>query len=259
VTETPGALIAAEIAEQGEVWARLAHSPEIDRAAAFVAKVAPRVIVLAARGTIDHAAIYGQYLAQAKLAVPSFLATPGLATLFDVASFPCGSLLIVLSQSGASPDLLATISAARAEGIPTLAITNNLDSPLAQGADHHLDLDTGPENSVAATKSYTVELVALYCLVEQLREGGASTARGTIAVLADTFEKRIPSLTEHADALVASIADSDRALIVGRGFSFATAKEGALKLMETSARVASGWSAADAKHGPLGQVVEGTQ
>lgn len=258
MTQHPGALMAAEIAEQGEVWARLAESGEIARVAAFIARAAPTSIVFSARGTSDHAALYGQYLIQARLGLPAHLATPSLASVFHAAPFAQGTLLIALSQSGASPDLLATVEAARGSGVPTVALTNDPSSPLAQLADEHFDLSAGPELSVAATKSYTAELAALYAVVESLRTSSDVAARAGLVSLAHNFESELPSLQDLGDALAVGMRDADRALIIGRGYSYATAKEGALKLMETSAIAASGWSAADAKHGPIGQVVRGT-
>ncbi len=249
--------MSAEIASQSAVWSRIVASPEVDKAAAFIERAAPEIVVLAARGTSDHAAIYGQYLMQAKLGLPGYLATPSLATLYGNAPFPKRSLLVAISQSGASPDLLATVAAARAQGVPSLAMTNSGSSALAVAADEHLDLDAGVELSVAATKTYTAELVAIFSLVQRLLrspDGG----RGSIARLVEAFDVRLPSLIEHADALAQAMNGADRVLVIGRGYSYATAKEGALKLMETSAIAASGWSAADAKHGPLGQVSDAT-
>jgi glucosamine--fructose-6-phosphate aminotransferase (isomerizing) len=250
--------MSAEIAEQGNTWARAAESSEIERVARFVERAAPALVVFSARGTSDHAAIYGQYLMQATLGLPAYLATPSLASVFEASPFAPGTLLIAVSQSGSSPDILATVKAARAAGTPTLAITNSASSALAVLADEHLDIGAGPELSVAATKSYTAELAAIYSLVERLRSSTTSHAARSLTQLAVTFERDLSALYERGETVGASMREADRALVIGRGYSLATAKEAALKLMETSALAASGWSAADAKHGPIGQVLEGT-
>jgi glucosamine--fructose-6-phosphate aminotransferase (isomerizing) len=237
-------LMSAEIAEQGNTWARAAESSEIERVARFVERAAPALVVFSARGTSDHAAIYGQYLMQATLGLPAYLATPSLASVFEASPFAPGTLLIAVSQSGSSPDILATVKAARAAGTPTLAITNSASSALAVLADEHLDIGAGPELSVAATKSYTAELAAIYSLVERLRSSTTSHAARSLTQLAVTFERDLSALYERGETVGASMREADRALVIGRGYSLATAKEAALKLMETSALAASGWSAA---------------
>jgi glucosamine--fructose-6-phosphate aminotransferase (isomerizing) len=250
----------AEIAEQPDRWVDLALSERgsIDAAAAIIRATDPELLVFAARGSSDHAAQYGQYLAHNLLRIPAMLSTPSTFTAFGTRlRFP-RSVMLAISQSGSSPDLLATVRATKAAGVPVIAFTNDPESPLAALGDVHIALSAGPELSVAATKTYTAELLPLYAVLS--RAAGASRD--------DTFESLFgiasaatEVMTQGAPVVATwreQLADSARVLVVGRGYSMSTAKEGALKLMETNSIAASGWSAADAKHGPLGQVVAGT-
>jgi glucosamine--fructose-6-phosphate aminotransferase (isomerizing) len=231
----------AEIAEQPQRWADLVdHGKEaIDAAADMIATGRPEL------------------LAHALLGIPVALATPATTTAHGAQLRYPRSVALAVSQSGSSPDLLATVTSLRAAGVPAVAYTNQPASGLALLGDVSVDLQAGPEQSVAATKTYTAELLALGLTI--LRAAGApweDLARDTAALSRAVAE----SLTEQAVVLQAMkvLAGSDRVLVVGRGYSMATAREAALKFMETSSIAASGWSAADATHGPLGQVVSGT-
>ncbi len=256
--ENRGALMRREIAEQAESWRRLAVGDSFDAAVGLILRRAPRTIVFVARGTSDHAATYGQYLFQSRLGLAAYLATPSVVTAFGRNVFAPDSLVIALSQSGGSPDIVATAVAAKAVGVPVIAVTNTPGSPLAAAANVHVDLAAGPERSVAATKSYTAELIALHRIVEGVRNGGAVPTSAAVDVLAGAFERSFAGFERFAQELAARIVGADRALLVGRGLSYASVKEGALKLTETSGTAASGWSAADVRHGPIGQVAVGT-
>lgn len=256
----PGALMRAEIAEQPDRWVDLAVSERasIEAAAAIIRATEPQLLVFAARGSSDHAAQYGQYLAHNLLRIPAMLSTPSTFTAFGTAlRFP-RSVMLAISQSGSSPDLLETVRSTKAAGVPVIAFTNDPDSPLAALGDVHVSLSAGPELSVAATKTYTAELLALHAVLS--RAAGASRDEVFESVFA--IASAAAEVLEHGAPVVetwrAQLADTSQVLVVGRGYSMATAKEGALKLMETNSIAASGWSAADAKHGPLGQVVAGT-
>ena len=255
----PGAHLRAEIAEQPDRWLELLECRrEIDAAAERIRSVQPKMLVIAARGSSDHAGLYAQYLVHNVLGIPVQLATPSTTTIHGKAiSYPPAAM-IAISQSGASPDLIDTVRAARNAGLPVLAFTNAPESSLALSADTHVPLVAGEEQSVAATKTYMAELLALYLLISRI--GGQdwpSIMERTSAAIADA-QRALQTLPEAVTDAVEVLLGADRALVIGRGYSMATAKEGALKLTETSAIAASGWSAADATHGPLGQVVPGT-
>lgn len=256
---SPGEHMRAEIIEQPERWLDFVRSQReaIDSAAALIRTTDPELLMFAARGSSDHAAQYGQYLAHNLLHIPAMLATPSTFTAFGTAlRFP-RSVMLAISQSGESPDLLATVRATQGADVPVIAFTNNAESSLAQLGDAHLSLSAGPELSVAATKTYTAELLALYAVLRRAagaREDDTLHAIHTVAEAArEVIDGGGALVTQWADQLI----DAPRVLIVGRAYSMSTAKEGALKLMETNSIAASGWSAADAKHGPLGQVVPG--
>ena len=140
----------------------MAH--QADKVAQIAAKIVGRSIthiIIAARGTSDNAARYAQYLFGANNHIPVALATPSLYTLYESPPTLKDSLVIGISQSGRSPDIVSVIEISREQGQPTLAITNNPESPLAQSAEWVIDLQAGEENAVAATKTYTTSLAAL--------------------------------------------------------------------------------------------------
>ncbi len=252
-----GAHMAGEILEQPDRWRELLRTGRDDLAAAahLIRDTSPALMVFAARGSSDHAAMYAQYLTHNVLRVPAVLATPSTVTAFGSELRYPRSVMLAVSQSGESPDLLETVRSAQRAGVPVIAFTNNSSSSLAGLAEAHVGLSAGPELSVAATKTYTAELLALN-LVIRLAGGAEWDALEHQVTLA--AEVAASTITSSVSDLVSALADADRVLVVGRGYSMSTAKEGALKLMETNAIAASGWSAADATHGPLGQVVAGT-
>jgi glutamine---fructose-6-phosphate transaminase (isomerizing) len=163
--------------------------------------------------------------------------------------------VIGISQSGRSPDVVGVLAAARAAGAPTVAITNHADSPLAQAAEFLIELDAGPEQSVAATKTYTASLAALAALVVELRDDEDDRAA----------LRRVPLLVQRAldDAFVSvgaldRYADAPHIIAVRRGYHYATAMEIALKIRELTATVAEGFSSADLMHGPIAAIAPGT-
>jgi glucosamine--fructose-6-phosphate aminotransferase (isomerizing) len=215
-------------------------------------------VVIAARGTSDHAAIYAQYLLGVRNRLNVGLATPSVVSLYGAEPRVGRSLVIGISQSGASPDIVGVIEAAARQGAATLAITNDPSSPLAGAADHVLELGAGPELAVAATKTYTTSLLALARLSLALDPDPEASA-----ALAGVPEAMRAALGADADvaALAAELAVApgsfDRCVIVGRGFEYATAREWALKLKELGQVFADPYSAADFLHGPIALVQPG--
>ncbi len=154
----------AEISSQPEVIARLLDQ-ETERVARIVAQLpAFDYALIAARGTSDHAAIYAKYVWAALAGSPVALATPSLHTLYHAPPRFGNALVVGVSQSGQSPDITAVLEEGRCQGRPTLAITNDGASPLAAAADHVIELHAGLERSVAATKTYTAQLVVMALL-----------------------------------------------------------------------------------------------
>lgn len=240
----PGALMAAEIAEQPDALQRLLDNQgEIAAAAARIRAAAPRFVLLAARGTSDHAALYAKYLIEVHLGLAAGLASPSTATVYGARPDLRDVLYIVVSQSGGSSDLLGALRAARAGGALTLAVTNNPSSELAAAAELHVDVRAGTERAVAATKSYTNELLALALLLVG-PDGTSGLPDAARATLAD--DAPLAAATRYRFAA--------RIITTGRGYSYPTALEAALKLMETSYVSAQAFSAADLMHGPLAMI-----
>jgi glucosamine--fructose-6-phosphate aminotransferase (isomerizing) len=247
---TPGALMAAEIAEQPAVFDRvvLEGATDIVRVAGQVAKASPRFVIIAARGTSDHAGLYLKYLVEVGLGLPAGLASPSTVTTFGVTPHAKDVLWVAVSQSGGSPDLIESTRAAKAGGALTLSVTNAPGSALDEVADLQLHIRAGAERAVAATKTYTATLLTLWLLVDAWRGGRGEEARD----LAPLAEQVV------ADDTVVGLADrfrfAEHMLVTGRGFSYPTAREAALKLMETSYLGAHAFSGADLLHGPLAMV-----
>jgi len=214
-------------------------------------------VVIAARGTSDHAAIYGQYLLGAVNRLPVALAAPSILSLYGVEPRFGRALVIGISQSGSSPDVVGIVAAGRRQGVPTLAITNDPSSALAQAAEFVVDLAAGPERAVAATKTYTTSLLALARLSIALSGPAADPGAGTaLAAVPDAIEAALAAEPE-VQAVAAGIAGADRLVVLGRGYEYATAREWALKLKELAQVFADPYSAADFLHGPIALVQQG--
>jgi glucosamine--fructose-6-phosphate aminotransferase (isomerizing) len=246
----------AEIAEQPAVLDRILTEglEEVRRVAERIRHAAPRFVVLAARGTSDHAALYAKYLIEVLLGLPAGLASPSTTTVYGAPGRFADVLYVAVSQSGESPDLVESLRAAREGGALTLAVTNAASSPLAEGAAFHLDVLAGQERSVAATKTYTAQLLTLYLLVDALRGGDRALGADLPGLAARTLELAAHPAVEVAEHL------HHAAWIVctGRGYSYATAREAALKLVETAYLPAHAYSGADLMHGPLAMLDSGT-
>ena len=252
--------MSADIAEQPEVYARLL-SPErsgaIATVAAAIAEARPKHVVFTARGTSDHAALYGAYLTEIRLGISAGLASPSAVTVYGARPDLSEALVIGVSQSGGSADLVEVMRTARASGAQTLAITNDAASPLAQAAATHIDIAAGHERAVAATKTYTAELMALLMLIEGIRAGD-----GALPVDERRALETLPGLAAGllADETPVEIARryrfAARVVTTARGYAYPTARETALKLMETSYLPALAFSGADLLHGPLAMTDE---
>jgi glucosamine--fructose-6-phosphate aminotransferase (isomerizing) len=242
-----------EILQQPDVVARILERNDVfDRIGRAIRDAAPQHVVIAARGTSDHAAIYAQYLMGVRLRIPVALAAPSIVSLYGVEPRFPGTLVIGISQSGASPDVVGVVDAARRQGAPTIAITNEPGSALAGAAEHVIDLDAGPERAVAATKTYTAELVAIARLVAAISDEADPGLRSLPELLATA----LGSEAEARDAANGH-ADMRTCTVLGRGFEYATTREWALKLKELARVVADPYSAADFRHGPLALVEPG--
>ena len=248
-------LMLDEIRQQPEVLERtLARElPRVEALKRMLAGRRPRLIVLVARGTSDNAALFGRYLLPIATGIPVSLAAPSITTLYKAPVSYEGALVVAISQSGESTDTNLTLQRAREQGALTLGITNAPRSTLARLAEHTLSVRAGKEKSVAATKTYTGQMLMIYLLAYAL--GGAIR----IASL-----ERIPEFVHAALRLqpeIERLAERYRfmghAVAMGRGLNYANAFEMALKLMETCYVVAERFSSADFMHGPIALVEQG--
>ncbi|SCL66094.1 glutamine--fructose-6-phosphate transaminase [Micromonospora citrea] len=250
-----GAGMAADIDEQPAGYERLLsteHAGAIARVAAVVAERRPRHVVFTARGTSDHAALYGAYLTEIRLGLPAGLASPSVVTVYGARPDLSDALVVGVSQSGGSPDLAEVLRTARASGALTLAVTNAPDSRLADVAELSVDIAAGHERAVAATKTYTAELLALLMLVEGVRAGDGALPADERAALAALPELAARTLADQTPAQLAPrYRFAGQLVTTGRGYAYPTAREAALKLMETSYLPALAFSGADLLHGPL--------
>lgn len=209
---------------------------------------------LAARGTSDNAGRFANYLWGAQNGLPMALATPSLFTYYQQPPKLNGALVVGISQSGQSPDLISVLEEGKRQGRPTLAITNTPDSPLAKTADFILDIQAGAEKAVAASKTYTAELMVIAMLSTAM--SGSAARWGELA--------RVPGWMEEVlkeDDGIAQMAERYRymqqCVVLGRGYNYATAFEWALKLKELTYVAAEPYSSADFLHGPIAMVDRG--
>jgi glucosamine--fructose-6-phosphate aminotransferase (isomerizing) len=242
--------------EQPSVVRRLLDM-ETDRVASIghaLAEQDIRYVVIAARGTSDNAARYGQYVFGALNRLTVALAAPSLFGLYQRPPSLKSALVIGISQSGQSPDIVRVLEEAHRQGAPTVAVTNDPRSPLAEIAQHVLELHAGEECSVAATKTYTAQLAAMALLALSL--GGQSARPNALDLIPDAMEKALQS-EPAARSAAERIARNSRCVVVGRGFNYATAFETALKMKELAYIEAEPYSSADFRHGPIAMVETG--
>lgn len=213
-----------------------------------------KYVFLAARGTSDNAGRYANYVWGARNHLPLALATPSLFTFYGQTPQLDGALVMGVSQSGKSPDIVSVLDEGRRQGCLTLAVTNAPDSPLALAADLVLDIQAGAEKAVAATKTYTTELMGLAMISAALGDDPQAWAE----------LEQVPGWVEEVlgqDAEIERMAQRYRymnqCVVLGRGFNYATAFEWALKMKELTYVVAEPYSSADFQHGPIAMVEGG--
>ena len=245
-----------EIHQQPEVLASLLEQerPTVERIVAAMRAHNVEHIVIAARGTSDNAARYAQYLFGAVNNMLVTLATPSLFSVYERPPQFGRACVIGISQSGKSPDIVAVLAEARRQGVLTLAITNVPDSPLAQAAEHVLDVHAGAERSVAATKTYTSQLAAIALLSATL-----ANDQSMLEVLAQLPRTVAATLERVGDVeqKVQRYRYMSQCVVIGRGFNYSTAFELALKLKELTYSIVQPYSSADFQHGPIAVLEHG--
>ncbi len=243
IREQPTALertLQGELAAIGELKKRLIAKP-------------PRMILLAARGTSDNAAQFGRYLLEITTGIPVSLAAPSIYTLYEGQVKLDDVLVVAISQSGESTDTNLVLQRAREQGSITIGVTNEASSSLAKLAEYPFLVRAGKEKSVAATKTYTGQLLMLYLLAYAL---GAPIPTDDLARLPEWAEKAL-SLEDEVRAKAERYRFMDHAVVIGRGLNYSNAFEFALKLMETCYVIAERFSSADLLHGPIAMVEAG--
>jgi len=225
------------------------ESGHMRRVAATLRKLRPPLIVLVARGSSDNAALFGRYLIELTAGIPVSLAAPSIHTLYRRRLMLRNALVVGISQSGEGQDINVVLESCRKSGAFTLAITNNSRSAMAGIAHETLLTRAGIEKSIAATKTYTAQLMLLYMLAEALG-GGNFESLERIPEYAETTLRLEPRVHEIIDRY----RFADRCAVVGRGLNYATAHEMAIKLMVTCYMVAERFSSADFWHGPIAMV-----
>jgi glucosamine--fructose-6-phosphate aminotransferase (isomerizing) len=244
-----------EIHQQPQVLTTLLdkEADNVQRIAADLQSRSVQYAIIAARGTSDNAARYGQYVLGARNHLAVGLATPSLFSIYHRPPRLEGGLVVGISQSGQSPDIVAVLEQGQRQGAPTLAITNDPSSPLAMQAEYVIPLHAGEELAVAATKTYTAQLAALALL---------SCALGDAGQLASL--RQIPDAVVHVLENEKQIAGQveryrymETCVVLGRGYNYATAFEIALKLKELNYLIAESYSSADFMHGPIAVVGSG--
>lgn len=241
-----GAIMESEIAETPAVYQRLfADQSQFESLEKLLSEREIHTILILARGTSDNAAFFLKYLIETKLGLPVGLTSPSAVSVYGATLKTSGTLVIAISQSGQSPDLVQFARAAKAGGATLLTLLNAPDSPLGAIADYRITLNAGTETAVAATKSYSAQLLSSLMLVSRwnktpIAEEQIISEATRLLAQADTYQD-----------IARSIDLSKQIVILGRGFGFPNAKEAALKLQETCKVAVQSWSIADYLHGPV--------
>lgn len=246
----------SELGESPAVVERLLQDAAgpIATLAADIRRRGIRTVVIAARGTSDHAALYAQYVLGARNGLLVAPATPSLVSLYGTGPDLRDTLVLGISQSGRSPDVVSVVAEGRRQGALTAALTNDPQAPLAAAAERVIGLDAGPELAVAATKTYVAE-VALLAMLSAALSGDAGSG-AELAALPAAMRTAL-ALEPAVAALAPEFAPHPDCIVLARGFQYATAREWALKLKELAGVLADPYSAADFQHGPISLVRAG--
>jgi glucosamine--fructose-6-phosphate aminotransferase (isomerizing) len=254
--ETKNSILNKEIHEQPEVFERLIHADHthIKALAKDIRDKNIKYVLIAARGTSDNAGRYAKYVLGAFNGLIVALAAPSLSSIYQTVQNYEGALVLGISQSGKSPDIVGVLAEAQKQGALTACITNEPHSDMAQVSHHIIDIMAGPEKSVAATKTYTAQLTAVALLSTYLAENDTMLEELKKVPLAANsifrYEEEIAQLAERYRYM-------KHCVTIGRGFNYSTAFELALKLKETTYTIAEPYSSADFLHGPVAMLEDG--
>jgi glucosamine--fructose-6-phosphate aminotransferase (isomerizing) len=246
--------MASEIAETPKVFTSILNNKDAFNSIknVLVEEDIQSVLILA-RGTSDNAAHYLKYLIETQIGLPVGLTSPSSVTVYESKLKYSNTLVVAISQSGQSPDLVKFATAAREANAYIIAITNDDSSPLAKVAHNHFSLLAGPELAVAATKSYNAQLLISYLLVATWTNKTVNASQ----IISEAT--RIAENTNLASRAVSEVSRDKELIILGRGFAYPNAREAALKIQETCKISVQGLSTADYLHGPISALTPETQ
>ena len=249
-----GSVMSSEIAETPAVFSKILRDLSgFDSVKNILNTEKIQSVLILARGTSDNAAHYLKYLIETQIGLPVGLTSPSSVTVYNSELKYANTLVIAISQSGQSPDLVHFATAARAANAYLISITNDAESPLAKVAHHHFPLLAGPELAVAATKSYSAQLLISYLLV------AAWSNKSVNATQIISEATRIGAISNLVTAAVQETDRNHEIVILGRGFAYPNAREAALKIQETCKISVQGLSTADYLHGPISALTPQTQ
>ena len=240
-------LMLQEIAEQPVVLERtlVAERKKYERLGSFLQSRDIDLVMVVARGSSDNASLFGRYLIEVTTGIPVSLAAPSVYTLYKAKLNLSHALVIGVSQSGEGADVNQVLESAKASGAYTICITNEANSTMAEIADETFLIHAGREKSVAATKTYTGQMLHFYMLAAELGQNRLNFER--IPEYAEQALKLLPAV----EKIVERYVFMENCVVVGRGMNYGNSYELALKLMETCYVVAERFSSADFFHGPL--------
>ena len=249
-----GEIMASEISETPSIFAKILDNSSIfEGVKNLLHEKKIRSILILARGTSDNAAHFLKYLVETQLGLPCGLTSPSSVTIYRSTLHYDGTLIIAISQSGQSPDLVGFATAAKSAGATLISMTNDELSPLAKLADFHFSLNAGPELAVAATKSYSAQLLISYLLVSTW---SGKEFNGRLLI---SQAEKLAANKDLVSEAVASLSRNREIVVLGRGFAYPNAREAALKIQETVKVSVQGLSTADYLHGPISALSSQTQ
>ena len=254
VSKNYGEIMRSEIAQTPEVFQNLSN--KISDYQSLINQLnlgRIQSVILVARGTSDNAALFLKYLIETKVGIPCGLASPSVVTIYKSKLKLTNSLVIAVSQSGQSPDIITYTNAAKAGGAVTLSMTNDPSSPLAKATDLHLYIEAGVEKAVAATKSYSAQLLLSYIFVSIWVNEKIDLSN---------LIKETKIQVDKISAVGKVVDDFDHkhgVTVMGRGFAYANAHEAALKIQETLKVPVASFSSADYLHGPISSLTQNSR
>lgn len=223
-----------------------ANAATVEQVVAQIRQRAPKFVYMVGRGSSDHAGVFAKYLIEVEIGLPVAAAAPSIASVYNKSLQLTDALVLVISQSGRSPDILAQVEMAKRSGAMVVALVNDTSSPLAEQAHYVLPLHVGAEKAVAATKSYLATLSAILQLVAQW--SGNTALQQAVLNLPQQLQQAVEAKQQLSSSALEKVA---HLVVLGRGLGYAISREIALKLKEVCGIHAEAFSSAEFLHGPV--------